>query len=53
MCFDIAMEVYSIVYEPRLKQFYYYCCAVCIKSEYYRHACMYKAVVACSYRTDN
>ena len=52
MCFDIAMEVYNIVYEPRLKQFYCYC-IVCIKSEHYRHACMHKAVVAYSYRKDN
>ena len=52
MCFDIAMEVYNIVYEPRLKQFYYYC-VVCIKSEHYRHACMHKAVVAYSYRKDS
>ena len=52
MCIDIAMEIYNIVYEHRLKQFYYYC-IVCIKSEYYRHACMYRAVVAYSHRTDN
>ena len=48
MCFDIAMEIYNIVYEPRLKQFYYYC-----KSEYCRHAYMYKAVVAYFYITYN
>ena len=50
MCIDIAMEIYNIVYEHRLKQFYYYC-IVCIKT--FRHAYMYKAVVAHSYITDN
>ena len=38
MCFDIAMEIYSTVYERRLKHFYCYKCIVCIKSEYYQHA---------------